>query len=84
MTDFKLGVKATTVYVDCCSFFVTQPKCASVSAALKSYSASNNNELPDKVIVYRDGVGDGQLDMVHQHEVRQIRDCFQAVGSDYR
>ncbi|KAK4886012.1 hypothetical protein RN001_002283 [Aquatica leii] len=33
---------------------------------------SRNNELPSKIIVYRDGVGDGQLQYVYEHEVQNI------------
>ena len=40
--------------------------------------------LPERVIVFRDGVGDGQLETVHHHEVRQLTECFQAMGADYR
>jgi aubergine-like protein len=52
-------------------------------AALKNYHGING-VLPERVIVFRDGVGDGQLETVHHHEVRQLTDSFQAVGADYR
>lgn len=39
--------------------------------------------LPDKIIIYRDGVGDGQLNMVADYEVEQLRSCFSSFGEDY-
>jgi aubergine-like protein len=53
-----------------------------MQAALKNFHQING-ELPEKIIVFRDGVGDGQLATVHEHEVKQLLDCFQAVGPDY-
>lgn len=32
--------------------------------------------LPDRIMVYRDGVGDGQLSAVVDHELGQITSCF--------
>jgi aubergine-like protein len=43
---------------------------------LKRYHEENNC-LPAKIVVYRDGVGDGQLDIVMDHEVSQLLDSFQ-------
>ena len=42
-----------------------------------------NETLPERVIVFRDGVGDGQLETVHEHEVKQLLECFSTVGQDY-
>ncbi|XP_029717566.1 protein aubergine-like [Aedes albopictus] len=42
--------------------------------ALHSYRADFGNALPDRIIVYRDGVGDGQLKHVYEHEVNSIKD----------
>ena len=39
--------------------------------------------LPDKIIVYRDGVGDGQLPIVQTYEVKQLQECFPLLGQDY-
>jgi len=39
--------------------------------------------MPDRIIVFRDGVGDGQLETVHEHEVRQLLECFKRAGEDY-
>ncbi|OWF41593.1 piwi-like protein 1 [Mizuhopecten yessoensis] len=54
-----------------------------VKDALKKYHEVNNM-LPDKIVIFRDGVGDGQLPAVHEHEVPQvvgtIKEC---AGEDY-
>jgi aubergine-like protein len=52
-------------------------------SALKNYHQING-QLPDRIVVYRDGVGDGQLAVVHEHEVTQIRECFRTVGPEYQ
>lgn len=47
------------------------------AASLKKY-AEVNNFLPDKIFVFRDGVSEGQLPIVSEHEVAQLRSCFTA------
>ena len=51
-------------------------------AALKMYHEINN-ALPQRIVIYRDGVGDGQLAAVVEHELPQILDTVKALGSDY-
>lgn len=51
-------------------------------AALKEYNRCNNC-LPTRIIVYRDGVGDGQLHSVVNYEVEQIIDSIRALQVDY-
>ncbi|XP_026003581.1 piwi-like protein 1, partial [Astatotilapia calliptera] len=53
-----------------------------LSAALKEYLRFNGC-LPSRIIVYRDGVGDGQLHSVVNYEVQQIMDSIKSVGQDY-
>ena len=48
---------------------------ACVVGALMKYQQVNR-QFPSRVIVYRDGVGDGQLDVLLQHEVPQMLECF--------
>ncbi|KAE8291709.1 Piwi-like protein 2 [Larimichthys crocea] len=36
-----------------------------------------NHNLPEKIVVYRDGVSDGQLSMVEQYEIPQLIKCFE-------
>jgi aubergine-like protein len=50
--------------------------------ALKKYNEING-ELPDPIIVYRDGVGDGQIKQVFDHEVPQFKDAFAQVSPNY-
>lgn len=51
-------------------------------AALKDYLKFNGC-LPSRIIVYRDGVGDGQLHSVVNYEVAQIMDSIKSMGQDY-
>uniref|UniRef100_A0A8C4YSN2 Piwi-like protein 1 n=1 Tax=Gopherus evgoodei TaxID=1825980 RepID=A0A8C4YSN2_9SAUR len=44
---------------------------------------SCNNHMPSRIIVYRDGVGDGQLKTLVNYEVPQFLDCLKSVGKDY-
>ncbi|KAL8604204.1 hypothetical protein ACOMHN_014772 [Nucella lapillus] len=52
-----------------------------ISAIRKYHEA--NHRLPEKIIMYRDGVGDGQLAIVQDFEVRQMLDSFTDFGADY-
>ena len=52
------------------------------SVALKKY-LEINQYLPDKIIVYRDGVGDGQLPAVVEHELPQLLEIIKGLGPDY-
>uniref|UniRef100_A0A8D0DCE9 Piwi-like protein 2 n=1 Tax=Sander lucioperca TaxID=283035 RepID=A0A8D0DCE9_SANLU len=40
-----------------------------------------NHNLPEKIVVYRDGVSDGQLKMVEQYEIPQLIKCFETFPS---
>ena len=42
-----------------------------------------NNTLPEKIIIYRDGVSDGQLPLIMDYEIPQIKKAFELIGSDY-
>lgn len=52
------------------------------SDALKAY-LKYNNSLPSRIIVYRDGVGDGMLQSVVDYEVPQIMQSIKTMGADY-
>ncbi|KAG1974044.1 piwi-like protein 1 [Pimephales promelas] len=54
----------------------------SLQAALKAY-LKYNNCLPSRIIVYRDGVGDGMLQSVVDYEVPQIMQSIKTLGQDY-
>ncbi|XP_033118833.1 piwi-like protein 1 [Anneissia japonica] len=51
-------------------------------AAIKKY-AELNHALPEKIIIFRDGVGDGQLSMVADYEQKQLSECFASFGANY-
>lgn len=53
-----------------------------VLAALKAY-LKYNNCLPSRIIVFRDGVGDGMLQSVVDYEVPQIMQSIKTMGQDY-
>lgn len=40
--------------------------------ALREFE-KRNKCLPDRIILYRDGVGEGQLHYVYKHEVKQLQ-----------
>lgn len=50
--------------------------------ALKDYLKFNHT-LPSRIIVYRDGVGDGMLQSVVNYEVPQIIESIKSIGKDY-
>uniref|UniRef100_UPI00358F629F piwi-like protein 1 n=1 Tax=Myxine glutinosa TaxID=7769 RepID=UPI00358F629F len=54
-----------------------------ISAAVKKWS-SVNQKLPSRIVVYRDGVGDGQLKMVVDYEIPQLIDCLCALGENFQ
>lgn len=39
--------------------------------------------MPDRIVIYRDGVGDGQLQAVYEHELPQIEETFNKVQEGY-
>ncbi|XP_018408744.1 PREDICTED: piwi-like protein 1 [Nanorana parkeri] len=42
-----------------------------------------NGTLPNRIVIYRDGVGDGQLKTLVSYEVPQFLDCIKSAGKDY-
>ncbi|KRF98919.1 uncharacterized protein Dwil_GK20297, partial [Drosophila willistoni] len=48
---------------------------SSFEAALKVY-VKHNGKLPQSVIIYRDGIGDGQLNLCSQYEIPQFEAIF--------
>nr|XP_003227897.2 PREDICTED: piwi-like protein 1 [Anolis carolinensis] len=51
-------------------------------AALRTWY-THNQHLPSRIIVYRDGVGDGQLKTLVSYEVPQFLECLKTIGQDY-
>lgn len=52
--------------------------------ALQCYQAHNNQALPDRLIIYRDGVGDGMLEQVRQVEVSQFEYACTLINPTYK
>jgi len=52
-----------------------------LSDALRRYHEVNA-ELPKYVVVYRDGVGDGQVLAVQEHEVPQVRESLRNLAPE--
>ncbi|CAF0730721.1 unnamed protein product [Adineta steineri] len=50
--------------------------------ALKAFFLQNNS-MPERIVIYRDGVGDGQLQAVYEHELPQIEETFSKVQEGY-
>ncbi|CAG2101953.1 unnamed protein product [Medioppia subpectinata] len=50
---------------------------------LKTYK-QKNNALPESVILFRDGVSDGQLDQVLAEEIRLIERAFDSIAKGFR
>ncbi|XP_013382739.1 piwi-like protein 2 [Lingula anatina] len=55
----------------------------SLSKAIIKYHELNHS-LPDRIVIFRDGVGDGQLGMVADYEVSQLESCFSQFGETYQ
>lgn len=53
-----------------------------LSDALKAFFMQNNS-MPERIVIYRDGVGDGQLQAVYEHELPQIEETFSKVQEGY-
>lgn len=51
-------------------------------SALEKYR-SINGCYPDPIIIFRDGVGDGQLKICAEYEVPQLQRCLSSVSPDY-
>ncbi|CAB3233985.1 unnamed protein product [Arctia plantaginis] len=51
--------------------------------ALKHY-IKTNGKLPDRIIIYRDGVGDGQLKLLRDYEIPQLKISFKVLGNQYQ
>ncbi|XP_075707606.1 piwi-like protein 4 isoform X2 [Rhinoderma darwinii] len=59
--------KTSTDFADCLK--------VCMKGAIENWQKSNN-ELPNRIIIYRDGVGDGQLQMLVDYEIPQLLGFF--------
>lgn len=48
------------------------------------FTLQHNKRYPDRIIVYRDGVGDGQIDTVAKYEVKQLLATFKNIEPNYK
>lgn len=42
-----------------------------------------NGKFPDRIIIYRDGVGDGAMKLIRDYEIAQIESVFRVIAPDY-
>lgn len=56
-------------------------KVAFLEALVKFYEV--NHRRPDRIFIFRDGVGDGQLNYVSEYEIEQLISAFTCVSPDY-
>lgn len=52
-------------------------------ASINAYKKQNGSN-PDRIIVYRDGVGDGEIDTIGKYEVKQLLTTFARVDPNYK
>merc|ERR1740131_758149 len=52
----------------------------SIAKGMRKYAEENGGNLPERIIMYRDGVGDGQIDYVVEHEIAAIEKVFKTQG----
>lgn len=50
----------------------------------KIYMLQKNGQYPDRIFIYRDGVGDGQLEAVKNYEVRQFLNTCSRLDPAYK
>ena len=79
--------KTLTRFVSSAEFHTNQSELTdkmtpAIAKAMRKYREANNGELPTRVIMYRDGVGDGQINYVVEHEVTAIENCFKENGME--
>lgn len=53
--------------------------CLNVTKALQEYRHTSGGALPKKILVYRDGVGEGQTQYVLEYEVAQLKEKLEAI-----
>ena len=75
--EFFFPVSLWTLYLAVSNLTLFSP------AALRRYNEVNG-DLPDRIMIFRDGVGDGQLKTVVEHEVPQLKASFNEVSGGYK
>lgn len=54
-----------------------------LTSAINAYHKHNGCN-PERIIIYRDGVGDGDLDYVEKYEVKQLLSTFGRIAPNYK
>jgi len=54
----------------------------SMTQAVSKFREVNAGKLPSRIIVYRDGVGEGQIKFVHDVEMAQVKEALEKVYND--
>jgi hypothetical protein len=49
---------------------------------LTNFAKKNNGNLPKKIIVYRDGISEGQFESALDSELRALKDAIMSKGCD--
>ncbi|CAF2767340.1 unnamed protein product [Rotaria sp. Silwood2] len=62
-----------------CSIEIIKDMDKMVTELLQVFALSCGNTLPNRIVVYRDGVDDGQFQKVLDNEVNKIKSAFQVV-----
>lgn len=54
--------------------------------ALHAYRDLSKGVLPKQILIYRDGVGDGQIESIQQTEIAKLRECLNKIygGPNYQ
>lgn len=55
---------------------------ASMESAIAKYY-DYNKYYPQSIVIYRDGVSDGQMEFVKNYEILQFKEAFKRVKDDY-
>jgi hypothetical protein len=50
-----------------------------LTSALETYKQRNKGELPNKIVIYRDGVGEGMRDTIIAKEVNQFKEALKPL-----
>ncbi|KAM4047113.1 piwi-like protein 4 [Anomaloglossus baeobatrachus] len=66
--------KTSTDFADCLKMFM--------KGAIEKWQKINN-DFPSRIIIYRDGVGDGQLQMLFDYEIPQLLGSFKESQTAY-
>lgn len=53
--------------------------CLNMTKALQEYRHTSGGALPKKILIYRDGVGEGQTGYVLEHEVKQLKEKLESI-----